>query len=62
MTENFTVTARSLCDHFTTLMKKLSREVKGTGPGDEELSKNEQFLEDLIKRFEESERRTEADT
>ena len=39
-----------------------TREVKGTGLRGEELSKNEQLLEDLIERFEESERRTEADT
>lgn len=38
------------------------QEVKDFGLKGEELSKNEQFLEDLIKRFEESERRTEADT
>ena len=38
------------------------QEVKDFSLKGEELSKNEQFLEDLIKRFEESERRTEADT
>ena len=30
--------------------------------GDEELSENEQLLEDLIEKFEEKERRTKADT
>ena len=51
--------------HFTTLMKnyksKIRQEVKGTGLGGEELSENEQLLEDSVERFEESERRTEAD-
>ena len=48
--------------HFTTLMKnyksKIRQEVKGTGLGGEELSENEQLLEDSVERFEESERRT----
>ena len=51
--------------HFTTLMKnykpKTRQKVKGTGLGGEELSENEQLLEDSVERFEESERRTEAD-
>ena len=38
------------------------RDVKGTGLLGEELSENEQLLEDLIERFEESESRTKADT
>ena len=41
---------------------KTRQEVKGTDLGGEELSENEQLLEDLTERFEESERRTEADT
>ena len=49
--KEFATTARSLRDHFTTFMKrfksKTRREVKGTGRGDEELSKNEQLFEDL---------------
>ena len=49
--EEFATTAQSLIDHFTTFMKrfksKTRREVKGTGPGDEELSKNEQLFGDL---------------
>ena len=40
---------------------KIRKEVKGTGLGGEELSENEQLLEDSVERFEESERRTEAD-
>ena len=51
--------------HFATLMKnyksKTTQEVKGTGLEGEELSKNEQLVEDLIERFEDSKRRTEAD-
>ena len=51
--------------HFTTLMKnykpKTRQKVKGTGLGGNELSENEQLLEDSVERFEESERRTEAD-
>ena len=41
---------------------KTRQEVKSTGPGGEEVSENEQLLDDLIERFEESERRTETDT
>ena len=41
---------------------KTKQEVKGIGLGGEELSENEQLLEDLTERFEKSERRTEADT
>ena len=41
---------------------KTRREVKGTGLEGEELSENEQLLEDLIDRFEESEHRTKVDT
>ena len=41
---------------------KIRREVKCTGLRDEEVSENEQLLEDVIERFEESERRTKADT
>ena len=63
--EEFALTARSLRYHFTTLMKryrpKTRREVKGTGLGGKELSENEQLLEDLIERFEESGRRTKTD-
>ena len=64
--KEFALTARSLRYHFTTLMKtykpKIRREVKGTGLGGKELSENEQLLEDLIERFEESGRRAKADT
>ena len=63
--EKFGVTARGLRDRFTTLMKmyksKTRREVKDTGLGSEELSENEQLLENLTERFEESEHRTEVD-
>ena len=41
---------------------KTRQKVKGNGLEREELSENEQVLEDLIERFEESERRTVADT
>ena len=58
--QEFAVTARSLRDHFTTLMKKYKlktrQKVKSIGLKGEELSKNEQLLEDLIDGFEESER------
>ena len=51
--------------HFTTLIKnyksKIRQGVKGTGLEGEELSENEQLLEDSVERFEESARRTEAD-
>ena len=65
--EEFALTARSLRDHFTTLMKSCKSkprwEVKGTGSEGDKLSENEQLLEDLIERFKESERsRTRADT
>ena len=64
--EEFAVAARTLRDCFTTLMKtykaKARREVKGASLGGEELSENKQLLEDLMKRFEESKRRTKADT
>ena len=63
--EKFGVMARGLRDYFTTLMKmyksKTRREVKDTGLGGEELYENEQLLENLTERFEESEHRTEAD-
>ena len=53
--EEFTVTARSLRDHFATLTKSYKsntrREVKGTGLRSEELSENEQLLVDLIERL-----------
>ena len=64
--EEFAVTMQGLRYNFTTLMKrnrsKTRQKVKGTGLEREELSENEQVLEDLIERFEESERRTVADT
>ena len=64
--EEFVVTMQGLRYNFTTLMKrnrsKTRQKVKGTGLEREELSENEQVLEDLIERFEESERRTVADT
>ena len=41
---------------------KTRREVKGTGLEGKELSDNEQLLEDLIERFEESGSRSKADT
>ena len=53
--EEFTLMARRLRDHFITLMKrynfKARQEVKGTSLESEELSENEQLLEDLIERF-----------
>ena len=59
--EEFALTARSIWYHFTTLVKwyksKTRQEFKG-----EELSENEQLLEDIIERFEENECRTKADT
>ena len=64
--EKFALTVRSLRYYFATLRKryksKTRREVKDTGLGGKELSENEQLLEDLIERFEESGRRTKADT
>ena len=64
--EKFGLRTRSLRDNFTTLVKrcklKTRREIKVTGLGGEELSENEQVLEDLKERFEESECRTKADT
>ena len=36
--------------------------MKNTSLGGEELSENKQLLEDIIERFEESKRRTKADT
>ena len=64
--EKFGLTTRSLRDNFTTFVKrcklKTRREIKVTGLGGEELSENEQVLEDLKERFEESECRTKADT
>ena len=64
--EEFAVTARTLRGCFITLMKrykaKARREVKCASLGGEELSENKHLLEDLMKRFEESKRRTEADT
>ena len=64
--EEFALTVRSLRYHFTTLMKryksKTRREVKDTGLRGKELSENEQLLQDLIERFEESGRRTKGDT
>ena len=50
--EEFAVPARSLRDRFTTLMtrykSKTRREVKCTGLGGEEVSENEQLIEDVI--------------
>ena len=40
---------------------KTIQEVKGTRLASGELSENDQLLEDLIERFQESERRTKAD-
>ena len=64
--EEFAVTVRSLRDHFTNLIKryksKARLEMKNTSLGGEELSENKQLLEDIIERFEESKRRTKADT
>ena len=57
---------RSIRDHCTTFIKryksKTRREVKRTALWREGFSKNEQLLEDLVERFEESERRPQADT
>ena len=63
----FTVTLRSLRDHFNKLMKrywsKTRLEIKGTGLGGEDLSENKQLLEDVTERFEESSKlRSKADT
>ena len=41
---------------------KTRLEIKNTGLGGEELSENKQRPEDIIERFEESKRRTKADT
>ena len=64
--EEFVVTVRSLRDHFNNLMKryqsKTRLEIKGTGLGGEDLSENKQLLEDITERFEESKRRSKADT
>ena len=64
--EEFAVTVRSLRDHFNNLMKryqsKTRLEIKGTGLGGEDLSENKQLLEDITERFEESKRRSKADT
>ena len=64
--QKFAVAAPSLRDHLTTLTKnyelKTRQEVRGIGLKGEELSENEQLHEDIIGRFEKSERRTEADT
>ena len=50
--------AQSLRD-FTTLMKKYKSKTKTSR---EKLSENGQLLEDLIERFEERQRKVEADT
>ena len=61
--EEFAVTARTLRDCFTTLMKRYKAKARRDASlGGEELSENKQLLEDLMKRFEESKRRTKADT
>ena len=63
--EEFAVTAWSLTDHFTAFMKryksKTRRDVEGSDLRGQKLSGNEQLLEDLTGRFDESEGRTEAD-
>ena len=41
---------------------KTRLEIKGTGLGGEDLSENKQLLEDVTERFEESKRRSKADT
>ena len=41
---------------------KTRLEIKGTGLGGEDLSENKQLLEDITERFEESKRRSKADT
>ena len=55
--EEFAVTVRSLRNHFNNLMKryqsKTRLEIKGTGVGGEDYSKNKQLLEDITERFEE---------
>ena len=38
---------------------KARKEIAGTGLAGEELTENEQFLEDIIERYEQSERRIE---
>ena len=57
---------QSLRDPFTVHMKKCKSKTRqvviGTGLRGEELSEDEQLPEDLTERFEESERRTEANT
>ena len=60
---DFTVTLRGVRHQFTTIMgkykSKARKEIAGTGLAGEELTENEQFLEDIIERYEQSKRRIE---
>ena len=64
--EEFAVTVRSLRDHFNNLMKryqsKTRLQIKETGLGGEDISENKLLLENITERFEESKRRSKADT
>ena len=64
--EEFAVTASSLRDNFNNLMNRYQSksilEIKGIGLGGEDLSENKQLLEDITERFEDSKRRSKADT
>ena len=64
--EKLAVLTWRLGDHFINLTKKYKsitkQEVTGIGLGCEDLSENEQILENLIMRLEKSERRTEVNT
>ena len=61
--DDFTVTLRGARHRFTTTMgkykSKARKEIVVTGLAGEELTKYEQFLEDIIERYEQSERRIE---
>ena len=64
--EEFAVTMQRVRDHYNNLMKrqysKTRLEIKGTNLGGEDLSENKQLLEDITERFEESKRRSKANT
>ena len=64
--EEFVVTLRGVRDRFSVIMKsykaKTRKEVQGTGLAGEELTEYEMILEDLIERFEESDRNTEEES
>ena len=60
---DFIVTLRAVRDRFTNIMRKYKskarQKIAGSGLGGEELNEYEQLLEDLIEKYEESERRKE---